>query len=120
MDPGTEHAVGLSEQFLTRVAADLAQAVIGIGDVAGRIGDADDRMLVESEHLVFDVAAQAFAVLEDLGDHAQHLGHAGIAVVHRFQADAAQQAVGGAAQHAQAARLLVGQQAQVFVGLIQF
>jgi hypothetical protein len=44
---GFEDAVVLAQQFLARIPADPAEAVVGEGDAAGDVGHADDGVLIE-------------------------------------------------------------------------
>ena len=57
-----------AEQFVAGIAADLAEAVVGIDDGAGCVGDADDGVLVEGELLVGQCAAPGFALIDQGGE----------------------------------------------------
>ena len=52
MGPGIDDPVVLADQFFTGVTTDVAEAVVGILDGAGRIGDADDGVLVQGKFLI--------------------------------------------------------------------
>lgn len=53
---GSEDVIVLAQQFLSRIPTDLAEFVVGLGDVAFGIAHADDRMLVQGEALKFKLA----------------------------------------------------------------
>ena len=65
MYAGIDDAVRLADQFGVPVTADPAETVVGIGDHAAGVGDADDGMLVEREFLVVQCPPAAFAFLDE-------------------------------------------------------
>ena len=120
MHAGVDDAVVLPEQFLALVTAQFAEAVVGVVDGAGGVGDADDGVLVERELLVVQFAAPHFTLAHQLG---QLLGQqfevialpcAGL-VVYRC----AQQAGDGLAHGMQCALATGDVGSQPVVGLVQ-
>ena len=55
LHPGIDHAVVAPQQLCAAVAADLAKLVVGVGNVTGQVGDADDGVLVQRKFLVGQV-----------------------------------------------------------------
>ncbi len=101
--PRLDDPVVASEQFVARVAADLAEPVVGVGNRPVHIGDADDGMLVQSELLVGQREQRALQVPLTRLALAYQVGHQygkGFEIVSRRQARlaAAEQPTGGAAQ----------------------
>ena len=50
---GLDDAVVLPQQLVARIAADLAELVVDVGDAARRVGDTDDGMVVQRQVLAF-------------------------------------------------------------------
>lgn len=47
VDPGFDDAVGMAQEFGEVELADIHEALIGVGDASGHVGDADDGMLIQ-------------------------------------------------------------------------
>ena len=109
----------VAEQLVAFVAADLAEAIVGVMQLALRIGDADDGVMVERLHLAIGVALQALAITHQLGHHAHQAAHVFVAVLQLGQADVRQQGVGGIAQRVQRAGLRVGLLLQATIRLVE-
>jgi hypothetical protein len=60
MTAGVDDAVFASDQFVTRIAADLAKAVVRMNNPAGAIGDRDDRMLVERRQIRIEIIVRLY------------------------------------------------------------
>jgi hypothetical protein len=60
--------VVFADQFAPSIAADLAEAVIGVNDGAIGVGNADDGMLVKGEFLVGQRQPSLFIISNQLGN----------------------------------------------------
>jgi hypothetical protein len=122
MDRRFHDAMVAADQFPAGVAADFAELVVGVGDRAGEVGDADDGVLIEGELEVVELVALGFALADQFRNQArQRLQFLDAATRGALGAGLeAQQLVHRRAQCAHRARLCLDIGAQPGVGFIEF
>jgi len=68
MNAGFDDAVILTNQFMSLIATDFAETVIGIEDSSIGVSDADNGVLVKGEFLIGQCQAIFFTIGNQLGD----------------------------------------------------